>query len=134
MGEPGAIFLAEDSPADVYLFREALKAHGIEHELLVFDDGETAMSFLLQAEHSGPMLKLFVLDLNLPKIDGEAILKHLRDTQRFAQSRVAILTSSDNPDDRDAATRHGADCYIRKPSSIAEFLDIGRLIKSMLAE
>ena len=132
MPEPAAIFLAEDSPADVYLFREALKAHGVENELFVFDDGEAAMSFLVTAEQAGPAPQLFVLDLNLPKIDGRAILKFLRDSQRFAQSLVVILTSSSNPADREESIRFGADCYIQKAQNINEFLDIGRRIKEML--
>src|SRR5438128_1020756 len=120
MSERAAIFLAEDSPADVYLFREALKAHGVENELVVFGDGEAAMSFLTTAEQGGPTPELFVLDLNLPKIDGRAILKFLRDSQRFAQSLVVILTSSSNPVDREESIRSGADCYIQKAQNINE--------------
>ena len=45
-----ALFLAKDSPADVYPIREALKAHSVETELLVFEDGESAMSFLQDLE------------------------------------------------------------------------------------
>jgi len=45
-----ALFLAEDSPADVYPIREALKAYSVETELLVFEDGESAMSFLQDLE------------------------------------------------------------------------------------
>src|SRR5690349_4954061 len=111
MSETAAIFLAEDSPADVYLFREALKAHGVDNELFVFEDGEAAMSFLLSAEQAGPTPKLFVLDLNLPKIDGRAILKFLRDSQRFAQSLVVILTSSGNIADREESMQSGANFY-----------------------
>ena len=126
--------LAEESPADVYLFREALKAHDVRHELLVFEDGEAMLNFLQAAGCDRPRPQLFVLDLNLPKIDGLTLLTQVRAMERFAHARVIILTSSDNPADRDAATEHGADCYIRKAATIAEFLDIGRVIKAMLAE
>jgi two-component system, chemotaxis family, response regulator Rcp1 len=132
MSERASIFLAEDSPADVYLFREALKAHGVDTELVVFGDGEAAMSFLTTVEQSGPVPQLFVLDLNLPKIDGRAILKYLRDHQRFAQSLVMILTSSSNVADREESIRCGANCFIQKAQNINEFLDIGRRIKEML--
>jgi CheY-like chemotaxis protein len=73
-----AILLAEDSPADVYLFREALKAHTVDADLFVFEDGEAALSFMVASEHDGPHPQLFVLDLNLPKIDGLGLLRHLR--------------------------------------------------------
>ena len=68
MNERAAIVLAEDSPADVYLFREALKAHTVDADLVVFEDGEAALSFMLASERDGPQPRLFVLDLNLPKI------------------------------------------------------------------
>jgi DNA-binding response OmpR family regulator len=132
MFESAAIFLAEDSPADVYLFREALKAHGIESDLFVFDDGGRAISFLSKAENDGPQPQLFVLDLNLPKINGQAILRHIRHSARFSRAPVVILTSSDDPADRAETAELGASCYIKKPSNVADFLDIGRTIKSLL--
>jgi CheY-like chemotaxis protein len=134
MFERASIFLAEDSPADVYLFREALKAHGVDCDLLVFDDGRAAMSFLMGAEkaESGP--DIFVLDLNLPKIDGRAILKYLRDGSRFAQSPVLVLTSSQNPDDREESVKLGANRYVQKALSVNDFLKIGGVVKAMIRE
>jgi CheY-like chemotaxis protein len=132
MHERSAIFLAEDSPADVYLFREALKAHNVETDLLVFHNGEAAMSFLRAAEQDGPEPQLFVLDLNLPAINGLTLLRYLRASKRFADSLVIILTSSDNPDDRTESIKFGATCFIRKAENVADFLEIGRDIKSIL--
>jgi CheY-like chemotaxis protein len=132
MSERPAIVLVEDSPADCYLFQEALKAHSVETDLVVFHDGEDAMSFLLDAETNGPRPQLFVLDLNLPKVDGFTLLQHLRASVRFAQSLVIILTSSNNPADQTESLKLGATRYFRKAESVTEFLDIGREIKSLL--
>jgi CheY-like chemotaxis protein len=132
MYERPAIVLVEDSPADCYLFQEALKAHNVETDLVVFHDGEDAMSFLSDAETNGPQPKLFVLDLNLPKVDGFTLLKHLRASARFAQSLVIVLTGSNNPADQTESLKLGATRYFRKAESVTEFLDIGREIKSML--
>jgi CheY-like chemotaxis protein len=134
MFERASIFLAEDSPADVYLFREALKAHGVECDLLVFDDGQAAMSFLHRAERDGPAPDMFVLDLNLPRIDGRAILKHLRDCSRFTGSPVLILTSSQNPEDREESVKLGANRYVQKAANVNDFLKIGGIVKSMIRE
>jgi len=132
MSERPAIVLAEDSPADVYLFQEALRAHDVEAELVVFHDGEEAMSYLLTGEGHDPARLLFVLDLNLPKIDGLTLLKQLRSTARFAHSLVIVLTSSENPADRTESLRLGATRFIRKATDVTDFLDIGREIKLML--
>ena len=134
MFERASIFLAEDSPADVYLFREALKAHGVECDLLVFDDGRAAMSFLVRAEKKGSGPDIFVLDLNLPKIDGRAILKYLRDGSCFAHSPVLILTSSQNPEDREESVKLGADRYVQKAVNVNDFLKIGGVVKAMIRE
>jgi CheY-like chemotaxis protein len=134
MFQAASIFLAEDSPADVYLFREALKAHDIECNLLVCSDGEKAMSFLLKAEKDGPVPEVFVLDLNLPKIDGREILRRLRDSSRFAQAPVIILTSSDDPIDRADCMNLGADRYVRKAAKVSEFLKIGGIVKAMIGQ
>jgi len=134
MFERASIFLAEDSPADVYLFREALKAHGVECDLLVFNDGRAAMSFLLRVEQDAAGPDIFVLDLNLPKIDGRAILKYLRDGSRFAQSPVLVLTSSQNHDDREESVRLGANGYVQKAVNVNDFLKIGGVVKAMIRE
>ena len=132
MYELPAIVLVDDSPADCYLFQEALKAHSVESDLVVFHDGEDAMSFLSDAGTNGPQPQLFVLDLNLPKVDGFTLLKHVRASARFAQSLVIVLTSSNNPADQTESLKLGATRYFRKAENVNEFLDIGREIKSML--
>jgi DNA-binding response OmpR family regulator len=132
MSQRPAIVLVEDSPADCYLFQEALKAHSVETDLVVFHDGEDAMSFLLAAETADVLPQLFVLDLNLPRVDGFTILHQLRASARFAHSLIIVLTSSDNPKDRAESLKLGATRFIRKAENVIDFLDIGREIKRML--
>jgi CheY-like chemotaxis protein len=134
MTERPAIVLVEDSPADCYLFQEALKAHSVETDLVIFHDGEDAMSFLLAAETNGPSPQLFVLDLNLPKVDGFTLLQQLRASVRFAHSLVIVLTSSNNPSDGAQSLKLGATCFLRKAENVTDFLDIGREIKGMLLQ
>jgi len=129
-----AILLAEDSPADVYLFREALKAHTVDADLLVFEDGEAALSFMMASEHDGPKPQLFVLDLNLPKIDGLRLLRHLRNSERFENALVVVLTSSSNPADHKEAVQLRATRFLRKAENISDFLDLGREIKLLLRQ
>src|SRR5689334_25396837 len=133
MRKPATIFLAEDSPADVYLFREALKAHSVEADIRVFHDGESAMADIDRAEQDGERIpQIFVLDLNLPKVHGTALLKHLRASTRFGTAPVVILTGSNAPADRQEAALLGANCYISKPMDVDEFLRIGATIKRLL--
>jgi CheY-like chemotaxis protein len=127
------ILLAEDNPADVYLIREALKEHGVECAMQVASDGKEVLG-LISGDGSGTAddFGLIILDLNLPRHDGIEILERLRESTRMAQVPVVVLTSSDSPQDRLVATHLGARRYLRKPSNLEQFLDLGSVFKEIL--
>jgi CheY-like chemotaxis protein len=128
------IILAEDNPGDVWLVREVLRQHEIKCELEVVSDGEQMVSFIqrLELNSNVPCPNLLLLDLHLPKRDGNEILIHLRASERCGQTRVIVLTSSDAPADRVAAKRNAALHYFRKPSSFGQFLKLGDIVKDVL--
>jgi CheY-like chemotaxis protein len=130
-GSMPEILLAEDSPADVYLIREALREHGVDCALRVAADGKDVLT-LLSAQGAPP--DLIILDLNLPRHDGIEILQRVRATDGMAHIAVVVLTSSDSPRDRLVATQLGATRYIKKPSSLEKFLELGAVFKELLAE
>jgi DNA-binding response OmpR family regulator len=47
---------------------------------------------------------------------------------------VVVLTSSDSPQDRLIAMNLGARRYLRKPSNLEQFLDLGAVFKELLAQ
>jgi two-component system, chemotaxis family, response regulator Rcp1 len=128
------IFLAEDNPADVYLIERALKEHQVAFELEVAENGKQALSLLLREEQqaSEDRPALILLDLNLPQHDGTEILQCIRRTPRLASIPVVVLTSSDSPKDLLDVMQSGANRYIRKPSSLDDFMAIGAALKDML--
>ena len=71
------ILLAEDNPGDVLLVKESLDVHKIDHRLHVVTDGEQALTFLDHMGEPGspPYPDIFLLDLNLPRVDGPTVLK-----------------------------------------------------------
>jgi chemotaxis family two-component system response regulator Rcp1 len=124
------ILLGEDNPADVYLIRQALEEHGVKYTLEIASHGGEMISALTNRRSDPP--DLIVLDLNLPRFDGLEILKSIRDNSYLKSIPVVILTSSDSPRDKVAAAELGADCYIRKPSRLDEFMAIGKTLQSLL--
>jgi CheY-like chemotaxis protein len=126
------ITLVEDSPADVYLLEEAQRAHGVAFELDWIPDGEQALTRLLRMP-PGAQPHLILLDLNLPRVNGRELLSAIRRTPALQHTRVAILTSSDPPTDRHDTEALGADCYIKKPPTLDEFLATGRVIKELVS-
>jgi len=128
------ILLAEDNSADVELVREALRDRSVDCGLHVVSDGEQAIAFIERVDGNSALEcpSLLLLDLHLPKRNGEQILRCLRAGERCGQTPVVILTSSDSPRDMDNATRHAALYYFRKPSSLDEYLTLGDIVKEVI--
>ena len=133
---PYQILLAEDSAADVGIVRIALRDQGVNHVLHVARDGEEAISFIEKADNdrTAPGLDLLLLDMHLPKYNGEEILESLRSTERYAQVPVVVMTSSDSPADHARAQKHAAHYYFRKPSCLDEFTQLGVIVRDILKE
>jgi CheY-like chemotaxis protein len=128
---PLIILLAEDNRADVFLVRRALEEVKLEHELHVAKDGEEAIRFI---DDNAASTGLVLVDLNLPRVSGQEVLRHLQNNPRWASVPVIVLTSSDSPADRAEAARLGAKAYFRKPSKLEEFMRLGEVVKQLVEE
>jgi len=130
------ILLAEDNPGDVLLFREALKSRRVPCNITVAEDGQKAMALLGSAAGGeiGFSPHLIVLDINLPKYNGDAVLLHVRRQPALQGVPVIVLTSSPSPADRAAALELGATLYLQKSSDLRQLLDIGRIIEELLLD
>jgi CheY-like chemotaxis protein len=130
------ILLAEDNPGDVLLFREALNSRQLACNVVVALDGQKAMA-LLGGETgdaaNGWQPHLIVLDVNLPKYNGDAVLRHVRRQPWLQGVPVIMLTSSASPADRAAAIELGANLYLQKSSDLDELLEVGKIVEAILA-
>jgi CheY-like chemotaxis protein len=127
------ILLVEDSAADIGLIREALEEYHVRCDLTVIVNGELAIQYFDEidaGEHTCP--DLVIIDLNLPKRSGKEVLRHLRTCESCPDVTVIVLTSSDNQTDRDDVTGFRLSRYIRKPSRLEEFLELGAVFKNSL--
>ena len=125
------LLVIEDNSTDAFLLRRALDEHGIQHEMTVVEDGESAIDYLKKCNPDS-MPELIIIDLNLPRLDGIEVLKKYRNTPALVSSRMMILTSSDSPAERQRAEILGVDAYVRKPILLSEFIQIGATIRSLL--
>jgi CheY-like chemotaxis protein len=129
------ILLAEDNLGDVLLVQEALAAHNISHKLFVVRDGGEALQFVARMGTPGhePCPDLMLLDLNLPKVDGPAVLAEFRKRPECIQTPVVVISSSDAPKDRERMNALGVAHYFRKPSDLEAYLELGSVVKGLLA-
>jgi CheY-like chemotaxis protein len=135
MNSPVTVLLAEDNPGDVFLVRRALEKHGLRDvELVVVEDGQAALRYIerLEADDSVAAPALAMLDLNLPRATGNRILTRIRQSRRCNGIPIIIVTSSDSPLDRDAASQLGATAYFQKPGDLAGFMHLGQVVRDAL--
>lgn len=124
---PLNILLVEDNPADAYLTTLSLQNHELCKEICVVETGEQALTFLrregLYAGAFHPDLVL--LDLNLPRMDGFAVLSAIKADPALRAISVVILSTSSAERDRTQAHLLGASHYFVKPNDLQECLLFG---------
>ena len=114
MNEPRQrpILVVDDDAKIVRLVRTYLERAG--HRVVEASDGRSALSAIaLEAP------ALVILDIMLPEVDGLAVLKAVRRTDR---TPIIILSARGLTDDRIAGLAAGADDYVPKPFSPAELV------------
>jgi putative two-component system response regulator len=99
--------------ADVLLVKKALQEKGITFDLSCFENGDKALKALSRRDSKAPDFDL--LDLNLPTIEGIAVLTQIRNMPKLLGVPVVILTSSKSSSDMRRTETLGAARYIRKP-------------------
>jgi DNA-binding response OmpR family regulator len=108
------ILVVEDERKVANFVRQGLEEEG--HAVDVAADGAAALDLGL----GEPPFDLIVLDVMLPKRDGFAVLRALRE-HRVA-TPVLMLTARDAVGDKVAGLDAGADDYLAKPFAFEEFL------------
>ena len=129
---PVDILLVEDNPTDAELTLRALKKNHLANHIEWVKDGEMALNFLFgKGEYEGQSndsLKVILLDLRLPKVDGIEVLKEMKANDATKDIPVVILTSSKEDVDLSRAYDLGVNSYVRKPIDFKEFSDtVGQL-------
>jgi CheY-like chemotaxis protein len=123
--ETADILLVEDNPGDVRLTEEAFEQGHIHNTLHVTTDGVEALDFLHQrGEHAdAPRPDIVLLDLNLPRMNGDEVLEEIRADPKLERLPVIVLTSSSAEEDILRSYRLQANAFLTKPVDPAEFVD-----------
>jgi two-component system response regulator len=122
------ILLVEDNPADVLLIRHSLELSTVPHSLDVVNDGQQALDFLYRrgAYVGEQRPDLVVMSLHLLRVSSSEVLRHIKADDSLAALPVLILAGGTESDVLRAYKMH-ANCYIRKPSDLDEYVEAIRL-------
>ncbi|WP_224268277.1 response regulator [Haloprofundus salinisoli] len=122
--EPIDVLLVEDNPGDVRLTKEAFKDGQIANTLHVVGNGVDALDFLFQRNDyaDAPRPGLVLLDLNLPRKNGDEVLEELHGDPDRRRIPVLVLTSSEAEIDIVQSYELCANGYLTKPVDPNEFI------------
>jgi CheY-like chemotaxis protein len=125
------VLLVEDNPGDVRLILEIFKESNLNEKVTVAKDGVEAIAYLYQVGEFSQAKRpdIILLDLNLPRKDGRAVLAEIKRDPHLCQIPVIVLTSSDAEEDIRQAYALHANCYIAKPVDFEQLLTVIRLLK-----
>ncbi|MBI3359477.1 MAG: response regulator [Nitrospirae bacterium] len=120
------ILLVEDNPLDVELTLRALQQHNLSNKVHWAKDGVEALEFLFPQEESNHNrhIRVVLLDLKLPKVNGLEVLERIRSEERTRTLPVVMLTSSGESPDVKKAYELGANSYIVKPIDFNNFSEV----------
>jgi CheY-like chemotaxis protein len=107
------ILIADDNAVSRELLRHILK--GACDEIMEASEGWEALQKVAEARPD-----LVLLDLEMPRLDGYAVLRRLREDPRLAGTRVVAVTARAMQGDREQALAAGFDGYITKPINAVE--------------
>ena len=123
------ILLVEDNPDDTELTTHALAKASESIHLLHLKDGVEALNYIFSKtacneQHVPDELKLVLLDLKLPKLDGLEVLRKIRENEMTKALPVVILTSSRERRDIKEAYKLGVNSYVVKPVTFDRYVKI----------
>ncbi len=121
MKTPQALIVEDISDLSI-IFSQALAAAGYETTCLA--DGHIAQNYL-----NKHIPDLLVLDIHLPGVRGDMLLKQVQDDARFNETKIIIVTADTRWGNE---LREDADLVLQKPVSYRQLRDLsGRLATIM---
>jgi signal transduction histidine kinase len=117
-GPEHTILYVEDNPSNLRLVERVLARRG-GVRLLTAGEGETVQELVRQHRPD-----LVLLDLHLPGIDGEEVLRRLKADPRTADLPVVMVSADVTPWYRERLLEGGAHDYLTKPLDVPRFLEV----------
>ena len=118
------ILVVDDSPTEVYQFKEMLEAHGFE--VVTAENGRDGVAI---AESEQP--DCILMDIVMPDINGFQATRQICRNPLTEHIPVVIVSSKSQEADKVWGKRQGAQAYVTKPVDIDELVSV---IKSVLVD
>lgn len=127
--ESFVVLVAEDDESNIMATKLAWKKHNIVNPLYIVNDGEECLDFLHRrgkytVPGTAPRPGILLLDISMPKMDGLAVLEHIRKHRELRRLPVIILSASKAEEDLLKSYNLGANAYIVKPYGFENYSEV----------
>ena len=111
------ILLIDDDEVTNFLNAKILNKIQVAYEIKIVKNGLEALQFITSWNESGLCPELILLDLHMPVLDGFEFMNSFSqlEFENKDSVQIAVITSSDNPNDLDMARSLGIKHYFMKP-------------------
>jgi CheY-like chemotaxis protein len=128
------IVVADDDADDRMLIADAFQEARLANPVEFVTDGEELVQFLKAegkfADRAGkPLPGLILLDLNMPRMDGRAVLRTIKADAALKRIPVVVLTTSKAEEDILRTYDLGVSSFIAKPVTFDALVDVVKAIK-----
>jgi len=124
------IIIAEDDVDDQFLIEQAITNLNVSVKgLMFFKNGSDLMHYLFLASDAGELPDVLILDLNMPLIDGEEVLRKVKSDEALRSIPVFILTTSQRPEHIKICKQYNCQGYYHKPFKMK---DLQKIVKEIL--
>lgn len=117
---PIEIYIVDDDPGHTRLIEKNLRRSGIGNTIVVFSNGAEVLERIhAQDEPNQPVLIL--LDLNMPGVSGQSVLKALKLDEFTKHIPIIVLTTTDSPAEVKECYALGCNLFLTKPMQYDKF-------------
>jgi CheY-like chemotaxis protein len=133
------ILIADDYIHHTQSLEAAFAEGGVDIRINIVRDGQEALDYLnrdraIDIFDEFPIPDLLLLDLEMPKMDGFAVLDAIRAQARFKELPIIVLSASPSVESARQAYARGANGYIVKPFSDRDYTSLVEYVKKFLSE
>jgi CheY-like chemotaxis protein len=124
------ILLVDDNPADLDLTIDALAQSPWRTHVSTVSDGAEAMAYLYREGKYSEAIRphLVLLDLNLPRKDGRAVLADMKSKPALRRIPVVIFSTSQARKDIESSYELGANSYVSKPPTLSQWVSAVKVL------
>jgi CheY-like chemotaxis protein len=118
-----SVFIVDDDPDDRESIRDAFLENRHDQDFIFMKNGDQLIDYLHETpSKANPVVIL--LDLNMPGKDGKDVLREIKENEALRTIPVIVMTTSSSERDRQLSYQFGANCFVTKPDSYKEMMEV----------